>query len=113
MTVISAPAVNAAVARERNVPNVDLTIEQRMRHRIHRILAAAYDAGVTRLVLGEYGCGSLGNDPNEVARYFRDELMLPSSPFAGAFQHVVFAIQEDTNGRFKIPCLPFFSRHIV
>ena len=107
LTVIAAPAVNANLVRERNIPNATVAIAQRMRQRVNRILGAAYEAGVTHLVLGEYGCGTLGNDPYEIAYYFKQALMFPDSPFAGAFQHVVFAITEDAT-RCRVPCMPSF-----
>ena len=66
ITSISAPAVNASLVRERNLPDSEKRIGQRMRVRVRRILLAAYKHNVRNLVLGEYGCGSLGNDPNVV-----------------------------------------------
>mmetsp|Transcript_11720 Transcript_11720/g.17756 ORF Transcript_11720/g.17756 Transcript_11720/m.17756 type:complete len:400 (+) Transcript_11720:228-1427(+) len=114
LTAISAPAVNASLVRERRVPQGEERIQQRMRARVRRILTAAYAYGVRNLVLGEYGCGSLGNDPNEIALYFREELMLPTSRFRCAFEHVVFAIHDAPSapvggGRPKIHCLPPFA----
>lgn len=67
LTSISAPAVNASLVRERHIPEAEQKIGQRMRVRVRRILMAAYKHNVRNLVLGEYGCGSLGNDPNEVS----------------------------------------------
>ena len=51
-----------------------------------------------------------------MARYFKEELLAPNSPFAGAFDRVVFAIHDDTGGqicgRQRTLCLPDFEREI-
>ena len=69
LTVISAPAVNAGVVRQRHLGDREweMEIHRRMRNRIHRILGAAYEHGVQQLVLGEYGCGALENNPRDVS----------------------------------------------
>mmetsp|Transcript_23274 Transcript_23274/g.23484 ORF Transcript_23274/g.23484 Transcript_23274/m.23484 type:complete len:491 (+) Transcript_23274:56-1528(+) len=118
LTVISAPAVNAGVVRSRNqgCPRAEAEIHRRMRNRIRRILGAAVEHGVSRLVLGEYGCGALENNPRDIARYFKEELLCPGSPFACAFDRVVFAVHDDTGsqncGRQRSPCLPDFVKEI-
>jgi len=115
LTVISAPAVNAGVVRSRN-PNSEAEIHRRMRNRIRRILGAAVEHGVSRLILGEYGCGALENNPRDVARYFKEELLVPNAPFACAFDRVVFAVHDDIGnhscGRQRTPCLPEFAYEI-
>lgn len=118
LTVISAPAVNAGVVRSRNpgCSSAEMEIHRRMRIRIRRILGAAVEHGVSRLVLGEYGCGALENNPKDVASYFKEELMSPGSPFACAFDRVVFAVHDDmgiqTCGRQRSPCFPDFLAEI-
>jgi len=92
-------------------------IHRSMRNRIKRILDAAFESGVKYVVLGQYGCGALENNPFDVstfnyhheflssfhlislyylfiqvARYFGDELVHPDSPFRGAFLHIIFVI---------------------
>ena len=66
LTVVSAPAVNAGVVKARGL-GTDIDIQQRMKARIRRIVGAAYESGVTHLVLGEYGCGALQNEPSDVS----------------------------------------------
>ena len=61
-----------------------------MRSRIHRVLAVAHAYGCTDLVLGAWGCGAFGNDPDLTARAFRSAL----ETFAGAFDRVVFAVTD-------------------
>jgi len=72
LTVISAPAVNAGIVRSRNLgdTSIESEIHRRMRNRISRILGAAYESGVKYLVLGQYGCGALENNPFDVSTSF-------------------------------------------
>lgn len=62
--------------------------------RIHRILSIARSHRYRSLVLGAWGCGAFGNDPERTARSFRKHL---EGDFAGWFGDVVFAI-ADTSG---------------
>lgn len=59
--------------------------------RIHRVLAIATAFGHSSLVLGAWGCGAFGNDPQRTARDFRSAL---TGPYAGVFSAVVFAISD-------------------
>lgn len=59
--------------------------------RIWRILAIARAFGYSSLVLGAWGCGAFGNDPERTARDFRTAL---ETEFAGSFSDVVFAIAD-------------------
>lgn len=62
-----------------------------LRERIHRVLEIAHAHGYINLVLGAWGCGAFGNDPERTARDFRQAL---GGEFRGAFRHVVFAIRD-------------------
>jgi len=62
-----------------------------LEERIHRVLAIARAYGHTTLVLGAWGCGAFRNDPDRTAADFRRAL---EGPFAGAFEHVVFAVAD-------------------
>ncbi len=66
-----------------------------MEERVIRVLAIAAAHGHAALVLGAWGCGVFGNDPDEVAGLFRDAL---DGPFRGAFTRVVFAILDYAAG---------------
>ncbi len=59
--------------------------------RIRRVLAVAQAMGHRAIVLGAWGCGAFGNDPESTACAFREAL---EGPFAQAFDHVVFAITD-------------------
>jgi len=58
--------------------------------RMVRVLSVARAHGCTHLVLGAWGCGVFGNDASSVAWMFGR--LLASKQFAGAFEHVTFAI---------------------
>lgn len=62
-----------------------------MQQRIRRVLAVAHAFGFGALVLGAWGCGVFGNDPDRTAADFRSAL---EGEFAGAFSDVVFAIAD-------------------
>jgi uncharacterized protein (TIGR02452 family) len=58
--------------------------------RIRRVLAIARAFGYSALVLGAWGCGAFGNDPERTARDFKTAL----AEQAGTFAEVVFAISD-------------------
>jgi len=62
-----------------------------LQRRIHRVLAIARAYGYVTLVLGAWGCGAFGNDPERTAADFRSAL---ENAFCGAFSEVVFAITD-------------------
>lgn len=62
-----------------------------LRDRIHRVLEIARAHGYITLVLGAWGCGAFGNDPQRTAADFRQAL---EGEFRGAFRQVVFAIRD-------------------
>ena len=62
-----------------------------LQDRIHRVLAVAKAFGYETLVLGAWGCGAFGNDPERTAADFRDAL---ETEFRGAFSEIVFAITD-------------------
>jgi len=62
-----------------------------LHRRIHRALAIARAYGHSALVLGAWGCGAFGNDPNLTAVDFRQVF---ETDFRGAFSEIVFAITD-------------------
>ncbi|MEO1615853.1 MAG: TIGR02452 family protein, partial [Planctomycetota bacterium] len=84
-----------------------LDAEPMLRRRIHRVLAIARAYQYDTLVLGAWGCGVFANDPRQTATDFRRAL---ESDFAGAFNHIVFAIVDwSLNRRFLRPFCEVFS----
>ena len=87
---LTAPAPNAKVVLERDPARAD-EVDRVMRARVARSLAIARKHGHTHLVLGAWGCGVFGNDPEVVADAYASE---PGGAFAGAFEEVVFAVLD-------------------
>jgi uncharacterized protein (TIGR02452 family) len=67
-----------------------------LRQRIWRILAIASTLGYESLVLGAWGCGAFGNDPNRTAADFREAL---ETTYQNHFSEVVFAITDWSSER--------------
>lgn len=85
---LTSPAPNRGAMRDpvraEQIPGV-------LRLRAAKVLAMAHHNGHRRLVLGAWGCGVFRNDPAEVAGAFAESLLC-DGPFAGRFDHVVFAV---------------------
>ena len=65
-----------------------------LRDRCEFILSIAEDQGVKTLILGAFGCGVFGQDPEMVATHFCELL---SGKYQGCFDYVVFAIPITAN----------------
>lgn len=76
----------------------DAENSQLLKSRIDFVLsiAAAYNPDV--LILGAYGCGVFGQDPNEVALIFNEFL---NNKFKNTFQKVVFAIPDKAGANYQ------------
>jgi len=103
--ILTAPAVNTGVVKRQEPDRVG-EIETVMRKRIDKVLAIALMHRHETLVLGAWGCGVFQNNPDDVARYFKDAL---TTTFSGKFKHVVFAIYS-RNERFITPFLKEFLK---
>lgn len=90
---ITAPAPNAGVARRRGAGQSQ--IESALVERINMILSISVLRNHKTLVLGAFGCGVFGNDPNMVSRIFLNAL---EGPFKGRFSRVVFAVLDPEAG---------------
>jgi uncharacterized protein (TIGR02452 family) len=62
--------------------------------RIEKVLAIGVANGFDAVVLGAWGCGAFGNDPNSIAPLFAQAL---SGPFQGAFTNVAFAVLDHSD----------------
>ena len=92
-SVITAPAPNAGEVLRRD-PSAGPEIEAALRHRAGLVLALAESQGHRTLLLGGWGCGVFRNDPALVADAFGS--WLATERFAGAFDHVAFAVFDRT-----------------
>ena len=81
--VITAPAVNAGVAK-----CSAKEVNDQMKERMRRILSIAFERKWTTLILGAFGCGVFKNDPRDVAEMWRQLL---TEEFASCFKEIVFA----------------------
>ena len=95
-SVVTSPAPNAGEALRRD-PHCHDAIRETLTRRAAMVLAVAQAEGERRLVLGAWGCGVFRNDPAEVAATFARHLASPR--FAGAFDHVAFAIYDRSPGQ--------------
>ena len=76
-------------------------LESILRNRIRGMLRAAAAEGYSRLVLGAWGCGNFGNDPELVARLFHDNLM-------GNFEEVAMAVFDNSEEQHRYSCFEKF-----
>ena len=93
VSMITAPAVNAGVVREREPENT-AKIDSVMLERIRFILAVAAAHGQRAIILGAYGCGVFRNNPKDVARLFKQALI--DEDRAAWFDKIVFAILDNS-----------------
>lgn len=75
------------------------------RQRIRCVLALAIVQQVQHLILGAWGCGAFGNDPQLVAGYFRD-VLADGEPWRNGFESLTFAIYDKSKGQ---ACLQAFT----
>lgn len=78
-----------------------------LQRRFVRVLSIARAYGYTELILGAWGCGAFGNDPQRTASDFRSAL---EGEFESMFGEVVFAITDwSPERRFLGPFRDVFS----
>ena len=106
LSIITCPAVNAnglLYAAHRTAE-----IRARMRGRTARVLSVAAHHQHRRLILGAWGCGAFGLDPEMMAAIFKDAL---TGSHRGVFEVIVFAITDwSADHRFIGPFERAFAR---
>lgn len=94
--VITCAAPNKSAAQKyQNVSDAENT--KYLRSRIKFLLDIAADNNVNTLILGAYGCGVFGQNPEEVANIFKEYLDSSHK----CFNQVIFAIPSGNNGNFE------------
>lgn len=88
VSIITAPAVNFGVVKNREPEKVS-QVEGVMKRRIAKVLAICLEHGHRHIVLGAWGCGVFQNDPNDVARWFKEVI---EENFKNEFLEIVFAV---------------------
>lgn len=94
-SIITSPAVNAGVVREKEPTNVG-RIDAVNRERARKFLWIANKKSHATLILGAWGCGVFRNDPLAIASIFRELL---EGEFERCFERVVFAVYDRTKNR--------------
>jgi len=86
LSIVSAPAPNLNGVRPEGFTSL---CEIVIRSRAEKILQVAAAQGHKNIILGAWGCGAFGNDPNMVATEFQK--VLDKVPY---FEHVCFAVYD-------------------
>ena len=87
---LTSPAVNTAELKRHG--NYDrASIEFISQNRIRKILATALQFGHRDVILGAWGCGVFGNEPEMIANLFAVSF---ESEFRNKFERVVFAVYD-------------------
>lgn len=91
---VSAPIVSRMEPEE--LPD----LEKILRNRINGMIRTAIEEGYTRLVLGAWGCGNFGNDPELVAKLFHQVLIdrtASNGPcFGDFFTEIIMAVFDNS-----------------
>lgn len=93
-SVITVPAPNRRGAAK-NVSQKNL--DRIMKSRLRKMFAAAVHCGYKNLVLGAWGCGAFGHNPDTVAKYFYE--VLCEENFGSSFEKIIFAIYDKGEGK--------------
>lgn len=107
VSMITSPAVNAGVVRERELQNVERIVPV-MLERVRYILSVAAQHGEKAIILGAFGCGVFRNDPAEVAAVFKQVLV--GEGYGRLFDRIVFAVLDRSEGK---RTLAAFRRELV
>ncbi len=89
--VLTCPAVNIGALRGRVGVNINAAKET-MKNRMRKILYLFAYYGCENIVLGAYGCGVFGNDPNDVARNWYE--LLYNEGLKDYFKYISFSILD-------------------
>ena len=93
IAVMTVSAPIASRMEQEELPN----LENILRSRIRGMLRTAAAEGYTRLVLGAWGCGNFGNDPELVAKLFHGALQ-------GCFEEVTMAVFDNSEDQYRYSC---------
>jgi uncharacterized protein (TIGR02452 family) len=104
LNVVTCPAVNAATLRS-EAPHRMSQVLGVMTNRAVKVLRVMAENGQRRIILGAWGCGAFGLDPEMMAGIFHELLV---GRFNGVFGEVVFAVMDSSRDQRVIG--PFLSR---
>lgn len=87
VSVLTTPAPN----RKKEAAKIaEEAIEETMKRRIRIMLHVAMRNGYKNLILGAWGCGAFGHDPQAVSEYFRS--ILVDEKYEECFSNICFAV---------------------
>lgn len=90
LSIVTSPAVNG-LELQRYEPYRLAEVPAVMEKRTDKVLSVAASHDVRRFILGAWGCGAFGLDPEMMAGVFHDAL---TGPFRGVFDEIVFAVLD-------------------
>lgn len=100
--VIVAAAPNQSTAKARKLFSRD-EISTILRHRMEVVYLVPYLFGVNTLILGAWGCGVFGNDPEVVAKHWN---FLSKERYPGLYKAVIHPVLDNEQYKlFKKICL--------
>jgi uncharacterized protein (TIGR02452 family) len=97
VSILTSPAVNAGVVKQKEPEKVELIREISI-ERARKFLWLANEKRHQILILGAWGCGVFQNDPKMIAKMFVDLL---NNEFRNCFEQVIFAVY-DTSSKQRI-----------
>lgn len=89
VSVITAPAPNTRPYLESN-PNMFAKLEETFLRRWENVLAVGRDNNIKRLLLGAWGCGAFGGDPEMAARTAK----IAIANYGSSFDQIIFGIPD-------------------
>ena len=97
VSFITSPAPNAGAVR-RNEPENVQDIKPVLRRRSAGILGLALYHGCNAIILGAWGCGVFQNNPQRVAKIFRNHLG-PTGSYHNKFKMVLFSVLDKSRDK--------------
>ncbi len=90
ITVITSAAVNMGeiIKRKENIQLAKETMKNRMR----KVLKLFANEGCETIILGGFGCGVFGNNPEDVANYWVD--LLKDESYEKYFKTIIFSVYD-------------------
>jgi uncharacterized protein (TIGR02452 family) len=92
-TVITSPAPNKGAMLQHNRKDEIAKIEVVFKERIEKFLTLAVLNKIDTLILGAWGCGVFRNEPEDVARYFKEVI---NSKFKNSFKQIIYAVYDSS-----------------
>lgn len=102
--VLTSPAVNQRLVTMRGeLKENGYAI---MRERMRKILQVFIYCGCTDIILGAFGCGVFGNEPEVIAKYWKE--LLIDEGLAGYFDSITFSVYDHPDR--KVKNIDFFKK---